>query len=221
MPNVPDIHATTLVIRGGFSPVLFQPAWLASKGLISDGEATAAKIEMIHPKAAVFSTEWLDLRVTEDRFQATTQLAPYFELLRDLVAGVFRILPQLPFQALGINHTFHFKLESKEAWHRVGHRLAPKEHWGVLEKPGMRSIAVEGMHDDEYPGFVRVRVEPSAQIAHGLFIDVNDHFQIATDMKDVHTDTRELLALIAERWDRAAARSQEIADSLIALGKLE
>src|SRR5436853_6008866 len=113
----PEIHAASIVIAGGFTPALFQPQWLAAKGLITEGEANAAKIEVIHSEVTSISTEWLELRVTSDRLHAMTVLTPYFEILRDLVAGILKLVPEMPFRAVGLNQTYHFKLPSTEVWH--------------------------------------------------------------------------------------------------------
>jgi hypothetical protein len=58
------------------------------------------------------------MQVVEDRFTASTTQAPYFDTLRELVQGVFHILDQTPILALGINHSFHFLVDSEHMWHR-------------------------------------------------------------------------------------------------------
>ena len=81
----PEVQSLAIVLRGQFSPIIFQPSWLASENLIRKKEADAAEVEIIHPNATIYSIEWFQLRVLSDRFQVMTTLPPYFEPLRDLV----------------------------------------------------------------------------------------------------------------------------------------
>ena len=104
-------------------------------------------MKLIPPEVAIMRIEWLQLNVVRDRFQVGTQHAPYFEPLRDLVVGIFSLLRHTPVFALGINREFHFRLDSEAQLHVLGDRLAPKHDWGLLPKPGMRSLSwkVNGM----------------------------------------------------------------------------
>ena len=49
----------------------------------------------------------------------------------------------------------------------------------------MRSLLVEAQREDDYSGFLHVRIEPSNQVIPGIYISVNDHFQISTSETDV------------------------------------
>ena len=87
-----DIQGVNIVLRGHFNPAIFHPSWFAAQELIGQLEADEAAIELIHPEAAIFNTDWLQIRVVRNRFQAGTAQEPYYEPLRDLVVGVFSFL---------------------------------------------------------------------------------------------------------------------------------
>lgn len=156
-----EIEGVGIVLVGSFNPKIFQPAWFAAENLIRKEEAQAANIELIHPQVARFSLDWLQLQVTEEQFSATTTQSSFYEPLRDLVLGTFRLLRHTPVRMMGLNRDSHFRMPTEEAWHAFGHRLTPKEPWaGVLKEPGMRSLTMEGLRPDGFQGYIRVRLSP-------------------------------------------------------------
>jgi len=94
LKNLDDL--VSIVLVGNFNPAIFQPTWLASKGLIRESEATSASIEVIHPEIAQFRAGWLHLAVTTTKFVASTSDPAHRAPLRDLVMGIFELLDQTP-----------------------------------------------------------------------------------------------------------------------------
>lgn len=210
--------SASIVLRGHFSPSILQPAWLAARGLVREEESEAAEIELIHPSAAVYSMAWLQISVRQDKFVARTSQQAYHEPLRDLVAGVFDILGHTPLQAMGLNRDFHFELSSENEWHRIGHRLVPKSDWEqVLDEPGTQSLTVQGLRSDDLDGYVRITIEPSVRVRHGLYVLVNDHYQLATS-KDLTEDTSQVLSVLSENWKHSMDQSLRLAERLSSLG---
>jgi hypothetical protein len=213
------IQGVNIVLRGNFNPVIFHPTWLAAQGLIRFQEADAAEIEIVHPQIAQFTAEWLQISVTTDRFQASTTQEPYYEPLRDLVVGIFDLVVQTPLTVLGINRNFHYRLESESAWHAVGHRLVPKQDWKeVLLNPGMLTLVVEGKRPDNLEGYIRVKVEPSAKVTSGVYIEVNDHYALPS-ASESPSSTREALAIVSEQWTRSMQQGLQIAEKIVSLGE--
>lgn len=210
----PEIEGVSIVFLGDFNPKIFQPAWFAAQDLIRNEEAEKVKIEVIHEAIVNFSLEWLDIQVLQNRFLAGTQQSPYYPVLRDLVISTFRILSHTPIRMMGINFHFHFPMESEEAWHALGHRVTPKEIWAnILEKPGLRSLSMEGKRPDDFKGSITARIEPSKQIRHGVYISINDHYEI----KDLESSLgcKEIINILESAWDSSATKSKEIAYSLL------
>jgi hypothetical protein len=94
---------------GSFNPSIFQPLWFSQHNLIRNEEATAAKIEIIHPNATIFRTEWLSLQVTGNNFTALTEDPTKSLPLRDLVTGTFKLLEHTPLIAFGFNRFVHVR----------------------------------------------------------------------------------------------------------------
>lgn len=211
-----EIEGRTITLVGSFNPKIFQPAWFAAQGLIRQEEEEAAEIKLIHPAVASFTTAWLVLEVTADRFSAGTTQNAFYEPLRDLVLGTFRLLRHTPIRMMGLNRDSHFRMPSEEAWHAFGHRLAPKEVWeGILESPGVRSLTMEGQRPDGLNGYIRVRVEPSARVPPGVFVQINDHYVV--EQEETLQGSDEIINILDQEWRNAVERSLKITDSLMGI----
>jgi len=206
-----DIQGVSIVLLGKFNPAIFHPSWFAAQELIRQQEADATEIVLVHPEASILNTDWLQVHVVRNRFQAGTAQESYFEPLRDLVVGVFSLLSHTPVSAMGINRDFHFKLESEKSWHQLGHRLAPKQDWkDLLDEPGMLSLAMKGERTDDFDGYLQVRVAPSPRIQYGVFVAVNDHYRLV--------ETSEIPVILNEQWSESMGRSLRIAQKITSLG---
>jgi hypothetical protein len=213
----PEHQGINLVLVGQFNPSIFQPVWFASEDLIRAGEADTAKIEIIHPDLAIINInmEGFRIEVTPVRFSISTSQVPYFEVIRDLALGTFRILKHTPISMLGINFLAHYKLDSEEKWHEVGHTLAPKLPWGdALDSPGLRSLTMEeSRRRDGQAGHLRVKVEPSTKVNPGIYLDINDHFQKPNDSKT--TGSEEIMTILEKSWEASLERSGKIIRTLL------
>ena len=215
-------ETVSIVLRGPFSPVLFHPSWFAAHNLIREQEAESAEVKVIHPSVAEFQSEWFAVQVVPDRFQVMTQQSSFYEVLRDLVAGMLDILTPFNLTAMGINRHFQYQLESERAWHALGDILAPKDAWReVLETPGMVRLIMQGKRTDSLDGYVQVRVEPSSEVRYGVFIEINDHYQLSERSNDVHTSSDLAITYLLEQWQTSMERSLHIAKKIINLGETQ
>jgi hypothetical protein len=216
-----QIHSqtTNIVVRGNFNPAIFQPIWFAQQQLLKPKEAEAAEIKIIHPEVAAFQVEWLQMRITRDRFQAATNQEPYREPLRDLVVGTFSLLSHTPFTALGVNHDYRFTLESEDAWHALGHRLAPKKDWeDVLELPGMVNLTMQGKRPDELNGYIQVTVSSLLNPKHGVHVNINDHYALTESSTD-GSSCDALIDILSNRWSKTVQRGKRIAEHIVNAGE--
>lgn len=214
------VQGVNIVLRGQFNAAIFQPAWLAAQGLIRQQEADVATVAVISPRVTIFTTEWLRVNITDDRFQVGTSQEGYYEVLRDLVVAVFDLQASTPVRVLGVNRDFHYRLESEKAWHSLGHRLAPKRVWeGILDQPGMKSLTIEGKRPDEQTGYIQVKVEPSPRVLHGVYVEVNDHYVLSLDgSTSSPAGNTNLYIILSEQWMESMERSLMIANKVVTLG---
>jgi len=204
-----------LVLRGSLNPPIFQPWWFEAKGLIGKNEAEKADIKVVHEGVTDFSLEWVSLQVLPDRLTAATSDESSEEAVRDLIQGAFKLLGHTPLHALGINRTAHFTVDSEAEWDNIGHKLVPKEElWDkLLSHPGMRAVLVEGKREDDRPGHILVRVEPSRRHRFGIFVDINDHYVIGKG-EDDPGDGAAVSALLESVWRESMDRSKRLMESL-------
>lgn len=217
-PHVLEVNSASVVLTGSFNPAIFQPQWFVRQNLLPPEEGEKAEIKVITPQICQFETERFIIQVTMDRFAALSKPDANPAPLRDLVAGTFFTLEHTPLKSLGLNRDMHFSLPSEAAWNQVGDTLVPKEVWTEIlpGRVGMRSLLLQG----EIPGFVdpkqeatrlTVRVEPSARVKFGVYIQTNEHFDAP---KDVVGDY--LVERIRTRWEGAYNYAAEIADYVLA-----
>ncbi|MCI0454177.1 MAG: hypothetical protein L0Y68_04180 [Candidatus Dadabacteria bacterium] len=202
---------------GDFNPKIFQPAWFGMEGLIRKNEFETADIQIIHSDIVAFNVkDWLSFNVTRERLSAETAQEAYYEILRDLIVGTFKILRHTPIKMMGINHNRHFLMDSTEEWHRFGDKLAPKEYWKkILTKPGMRSLTIEDIRPDNFKGYIRITVEPSIRTLPdpGVFFQVNDHFEAKDPENTLGAD--EIINILENVWDESCNRSKEIIKTIL------
>ncbi len=212
----------SIVLIGSFNPAIFQPAWFAAHDLIpSDkNKVPSATLNVSHPEITDFSvaghggTESFHLQVIPQRLVLTTLSTAFYDSLRDLALGTFRILSHTPIAKMGINRAFHFEMPSKDAWNSVDDRLAPKNDWRkVLKEPGLIGLTIQGQRADNYKGYIQVKLEPSAKFQYGVFVEVNDHFEVAK-MENLQGCT-ELTEILANVWQASMSQAEKIARAVV------
>lgn len=204
--STPEIDGASVVLLGSFNPAIFQPEWIARHELIAPEEADAAEVQIISREVTQFSTDLFDIQVTSEQFIASTARAPRFEMLQDLVLGIFDRLRHTPIARMGLNRDAHFQMSSEPEWHSLGHRLVDPELWrSMLKSPGMRALVVQGERPDERSGSVFIRVEPSRQVHPGVYMQHNDHFEFG----DSSQDATAALAVLRQDWSTSLERAEK------------
>jgi hypothetical protein len=227
MRIVPEISGTSIVLVGSFNPAIFTPAWFELHGLLPQGTAEIATLEIAHGQATAFKADWLHLNVVPERFTVDTTQAPDVRI-RDLVVRVFREhLNHTPLNAVGINRDVHFNVRSLEDRDRIGRRLAPIEPWGEWAEElgldgmfgGMTSLTMTQVDPEGRPkgGRINVKVEPSVRIGGGrtgVYVNVNDHYQRDADQVEV---AESVIEMLEHHFDASVQRSNRLIDHVMSL----
>jgi hypothetical protein len=208
MPNPPQVRGLTLVLVGDINPAIFQPRWFSSEQLLTDEEARTATIGVIHPDVTSFELSWISLVAQRDRFQVSCTAQPYFDRVVGLVWQTFERLRHTPVRMMGINNEAHYRASSVEAWHALGHRLAPKDLWkDLFPDPGLQSLTIRQVpRPDGLNGHVQVSVEPSARTIPGIFIVINEHFVIGGSEV---VGAGQAIELLREKWSESVVFSEK------------
>ncbi len=227
MRTEPEISGVSVVLVGRFNPAIFTPAWFALFDLLPRGVAANADVQVAHAGLTLFSTEWLHVEVTPERFVASTHSDPHVRV-RDLMVRVFKEhLHHTSLTALGINRYVHFRVQSQRVRDRIGRRLAPVEPWGQWrddlaldsDSGGMVSLTMAQRRPAGRPpgGWVNVTVEPSVRIADGrsgVYVHVNDHYAGGND----DTEGRaHLMRFLEDGFESSVRRSDAIIDHVMSL----
>ncbi len=172
-----------------------------------------ATIQMNRQDSVAFTTDLFEVKAKRDQLFVGTTHGASFPRLTDIVSGVLALL-QPDVSKLGINRDTHFALASVEAWRDLAQRLAPPTNWDLLvPNPGMRSLAIQGSRPDREPGAVLVRVEPSVRVRPGIYIQVNDHFEVA---EPASAEGRaEASRIVSESWERSMTQAETICRHLL------
>jgi hypothetical protein len=154
-----------------------------------------------------------EVRATRDQLLVGTTSGTSFPQLPKIVSAVLE-LREPDVAKLGINRDTHFGLPSVEAWREIAQRLAPSENWDLLlPAPGMRSLAVQGARPDRRPGAVLVRVEPSVRVRPGIYVQVNDHFEVADPASA--EGRAEATRIVTGAWEGSMAQAETICRHLL------
>ena len=177
------VDTAAVVVTGLFRPEVMTPKWLRDQDLISRDDFDECVIEQVAAFATVLNLPHLALTVTTDRIQVLSREDGIAEQARDLIMGILRSVPDdTPVASLGINRMVHFICDSDTAYHAIGDRLAPKNHWNKLLGPsGTNDLQIRGARKDGWRGSVVVQVQPSTGIPLGVFVALNDHFALVPD----------------------------------------
>ncbi len=223
----PEIDTVAVVLLGRLNPAIFQPQWFARCGLVSDEDAEAAHIEIIHPEISKFQIGKFEISVETGRLVAELQSPPFVEVV-DFLERTFReFLPHTRIYQMGINRSVHFSVGTEEARNEIGMRLAPHEPWGnwgeAIERPfpnrgGLRILTMEERGLEDRPnGHFQVRVEPSLKVKGdvGIYVSTNDDYRVA-DAEDVD-GCREILDLLHSSFEPSMKRAETIIDQLMSL----
>ncbi|HMW22453.1 MAG TPA: hypothetical protein PKC59_03370 [Burkholderiaceae bacterium] len=199
-----------IVAVGQFNPAILSPSWLQRKDLISESDADSAMESLqalVTEGLMSFDTSWFSLRLVQQQLVLSTT-AGATPRIRDLAASIFRLLPETPVTAIGINFAADVQFDSVAEYHQFGDVLVPKEVWSKLY-PGL-SVGVASLQlaIDSTPrthvgatGSIqeqrRFTIQPSNVIhTNAVHIAYNHHYPLGDD-----GGGRAAMDLIMAKWE--------------------
>ena len=229
----PEFDQAGIVLLGSFNPAIFRPEWFARNEMIGEKESETPVILQTQQEL-IFEASRFNLHVSLERF-AISDLSNHPEHIKDLVISCFgKFLPHTPIHSMGINRCIHFDAGSYEARNRAGSQLAPKTAWGKwgekIEEGSRKSedrnkhggvISISMVQRDlEFEGcgvHVNAKVEPSTKNREsGIFVDVNNHFDLATDqVREMSSATA--IRVLEANWEISLERAASIFDQIMKL----
>lgn len=209
-----DTEYRGIVLLGSFTPEVFHPGWFAARALIRPDEAEAANIVLMAPEVALFHLPWADVRALSNRVDFTISEPTAYEAGRDLVASLGRVVG-FPVRAVGLNHHTHWKMPAEHGLDRFGASVAETMAALGLNDSHLRSLETRAERQDEdYPGAIGVTMQPSDKVSGGVYVSVNDHYDLA-EGGDPEERTERFLDVLSARWDMSGSLGAKLAEDLI------
>jgi len=211
-----EFQTINIAVVGDFNPTIFQPFWLSSKNLIREDEAKSANVELIHNDIVRFNLDWVSFEITRNRFDVRCTKEPYFDPVKDLTVGIFKILHETPIRTLGINHIFELALQNEKYFYNFGKNLAILDLWEPsLNKPKLNYFEViENERGDGKKGSRRVRLRSAPERTFGVTLDINNHFNIDNKISE-----ESLVNLIGSNWQGSLESGHTILANLFEKNK--
>lgn len=216
-----------IVMLGAFNPTIFTPAWLALNGMISKEQAdNAASINIIHSQIAQFTAAYMTFDILPERFLVGCD-GIYSDVVKDLVLKAFgETLPHTTVWQLGINRSYEFKCPSESIRTKFGRRLAPLDPWGAWGTQIKKTMEVSRIHGgvnhiqmlqiprpDNFNGHVQVDLRPNRRDETGVFVDINNHFDVVPPSEAVGNE--KVLDTLKATWSDCQILSQQILEDLL------
>jgi hypothetical protein len=225
-----------VVVLGEFKPLQVTPPWLRQMDLIGAEDYESYSIEVISSGATIVTFGSIRLQVVPESLQITTDASAEIEAARDLAAGILLSNGSPAISAMGINRQVHFRTEF-ERYHTIGDALTPKDLWdGILHLPGMLNLGITGVRDDGYGGAVNVQVQPSTAVRPGVFVSVNDHYNLTyaetpadrgttTELEEINLQRSPdkipiAVKILTEGFSASRSKAQAIIDRVASLGTI-
>lgn len=182
------IHTTkvsefySIVLIGGFNPLIFHPFWMLQKGLISEKDVTEKEI-LVHDQLTRFKIgEWLEFNVNKNRCEFKIASSEFIPIMMDLIKGTLNALPEVPITAIGINRGCVLKLDNENDYYNVGATLAPLDLWtDSFSKPRLRTIAIEDTTSENFAGKTRCLIIKPAEVKdvqYAIDVNMNNHYEL-------------------------------------------
>jgi hypothetical protein len=175
-----DVDQFSIVLIGHFQVPRFHPHESAVMDALTDSDIEQLHVTMLLPNDVVaFETQFLSVVVEQGKISVSSKLsAPIPEKARDFIAALIAGL-DMPTTALGINRDFHFPIESADKFRNLRDEFIQKDRFhSIMKNPLVRALVMQSDRYDTRAGRIVTRIEPSLIITQGLFIQVNDHFDL-------------------------------------------
>lgn len=172
----------SIVLIGGFNPLIFHPFWMLQKGLISEKDVTEKEI-LVHDQLTRFKIgEWLEFNVSKNRCEFKIASSEFIPIMMDLIKGTLNALPEVPITAIGINRGCILRLDNENDYYTVGATLAPLDLWNdSFTNPRLRTIAIEDTTSENFAGKTRCLIIKPAEVKdvkYAIDVNMNNHYEL-------------------------------------------
>ena len=207
-----------VVCVGSFNPAIFHPQWFARMNMINEADAAEgqADVKVISHDVTDVSFCGMRLQCLAERLTLESPDPARYEQLQELLIKTLQTLPHIPLRACGINRAMHYKLDSEEYWHKIGHSLVPKDQvWKVIfPDPRTTSVGIRQERNGKFPGQINIDVQPSAKHIPGLFVQSNWHYAIP-ESECAAKSCEAVVDYLRSEWTPASSQAIIVAQTIL------
>ena len=177
----------SIVIIGSFNPVIITPDWLLENKFITNGDFKQRNIDLINNEFSIFTIPDINIFVSREKFQLSSNRYEVSELLFDLCKNVMELLIHTPVTKLGVNQQNTYSLNNVEERNQLGYKLVPQNVWKEIipTYEGMNLLRITAKRDDEYDGYKKISVGPSELDDNNVTFSINDHYELSGGCKQL------------------------------------
>ena len=205
----------SVVLLGGFNPMIFHPFWLLQKKLISEADVTEKQILVNDQLSTYHVGDWLEMTVTPKRCEFKIKKAERVVMMRDIIVGTLNALSEMPIVAVGINRGAVYNLVDKKSYYDFGANLAPLSMWEPsFHDPRLRNIAIEDIGSETFKEKRRmIQIKPAIvkDAPYCVDFNINNHY----DLEQVGQTVVKALSVLTDNLDRDFDMFQSIVDKLV------
>lgn len=205
----------SVVLLGGFNPMIFHPFWLLQKKLISEIDVTEKQILVNDQLSTYHVGDWLDMTVTRNRCEFKIKKEERVIMMRDLIVGTLNALPEMPITAIGINRGSVYNLANEYSYYEFGAQLAPLNKWEPsFHNPRLRNIAIEDIGSESFKDKRRmIQIKPAEVkgLQYCVDFNINNHY----DLVNVGQTVPKALSILTHNMESDFDTFQHIIDALV------
>lgn len=206
-----------IVLLGQFNPPIFQPAWFALHGIITEDDATDPVDMYLDADSSFFKTGLFGCEVSRDRFRVfSVPTTERREQMSDVVVPAFKLLYHTPIAAVSMI-CFRHVPSDEYLWTDVGPRLVPSSPWEEIMGTGAkvdRVIVQQPTSAADYEGLRGIAIEPSRLLEGGTYVSVTHQYSLSgEDSRNAHA-ARDL---VEAEWDACVEVSLDLISRTLAL----
>lgn len=170
----------SVVLLGGFNPLIFHPLWLLKKGLIPETDVVEKQI-IINSRVSQYPIgDWMQMTVTPERCEFKIEKPERIVLMKDLIIGTLNALPEIPIIAVGINRGNIINLGDEKSHFIFGSKLAVLDIWNdCFKTPRLRDIIIENQEGTLEEGVRRrIQIKPAEikDLKYCIDVNLNNHY---------------------------------------------
>jgi len=203
-----------IVVRGSFVPSLYQPHRLAEYGLINEEEGKNEIDLTVIKNFLQYKLNWCKIECFPDRLQIGTESDGYFEMIRDLVIGIFKTT-QTPISALGMNYDLVFLLQNKNDLTKFSNFLMlDRLPANLFKDPLISEIIInEPNRQGKFNGYTNIKINMGEEDGkHGIVFSINDHY--AFNPENAIEENSRMIEILDKYWNDPYKRIMEISENI-------